>query len=240
MKSTWMRRAGLVDSRSSVQDVKFAPKHLGLLIATISSDGTLRIYEAPDIMNLSQWNPIHDICTNLSCTSLDWNPSPFHPPMIAVGSDDDGTNAYNVESGYNSEESTSKVILFEAAETSRRWFKVDVIPFFTGSVQDVSFAPNIGRDDHLLAVANGTDVKIVSIKPVSSWMDGSNGQQFSSPTGLPTPGPKYKYKLLAHFTEHASKVWKVEWNIMGTMLGSSSEDGTIKLWKCKFANWLDD
>ena len=66
-----------MDSRTEVNDVKFAPKHLGLqlvnrvyvlliiyryqfvcvcLKATCSTDGQLRIYEAPDVMNLSQWS----------------------------------------------------------------------------------------------------------------------------------------------------------------------------------------
>ena len=71
-----VKRASLVDSRTEVNDVKFAPKHLGLQLvrealnlwcsfahdehnsiqATCSTDGQLRIYEAPDVMNLSQWS----------------------------------------------------------------------------------------------------------------------------------------------------------------------------------------
>ena len=64
-----------MDSRTEVNDVKFAPKDLGLQLvrealnlwlaifmmnvciqATCSTDGQLRIYEAPDVMNLSQWS----------------------------------------------------------------------------------------------------------------------------------------------------------------------------------------
>lgn len=41
----WIRRTSLVDSRTSVTDVKFSPKLLGLLLATSSIDGTIRIYE---------------------------------------------------------------------------------------------------------------------------------------------------------------------------------------------------
>lgn len=71
----WIKRTTLVDSRTSVTDVKFAPKTLGLLLATCSADGYIRIYEAPDIMNLSQWTLQHDINCKLSCSSLSWNPS---------------------------------------------------------------------------------------------------------------------------------------------------------------------
>lgn len=82
----WVRRTNLVDSRTSVTDVKFAPKNQGLLLATSSVDGTIRIYEAPDIMNLSQWTLQHEIPCKLPLSCLSWNQSMFrlHTPMIAV------------------------------------------------------------------------------------------------------------------------------------------------------------
>lgn len=115
--SVQIKRTTLVDSRTSVTDVKFAPKHMGLMLTTCSADGVVRIYEAPDVMNLSQWSLQHEISCKLSCSCISWNPSrserrlhshisawkmhswssqlfvlPFssraHPPMIAVGSDD--------------------------------------------------------------------------------------------------------------------------------------------------------
>lgn len=82
----WTRRTNLVDSRTSVTDVKFGPKNLGLQLATCSADGIIRIYEAPDIMNISQWTLQHEIQCKLPLSCLAWNPSMFrlHAPMIAV------------------------------------------------------------------------------------------------------------------------------------------------------------
>jgi WD40 repeat protein len=71
----WIRRTNLVDSRTSVTDIKFAPKSLGLLLATCSADGVVRIYEAPDVMNLSQWTLQHELSCKLPCSCLSWNPS---------------------------------------------------------------------------------------------------------------------------------------------------------------------
>lgn len=51
----WARKAQLGDSRDSVKDIKFSPRHLGLKLATASSDGLVRVYEAVDVMNLSHW-----------------------------------------------------------------------------------------------------------------------------------------------------------------------------------------
>jgi len=73
----WVRRTTLVDSRTSVTDVEFAPKYLGLLLATASADGIIRIYEAPDIMNLSQWPVQHEISNKLPLSCLSWNTSTY-------------------------------------------------------------------------------------------------------------------------------------------------------------------
>uniref|UniRef100_A0A9J7XZU7 SEH1-like (S. cerevisiae) n=1 Tax=Cyprinus carpio carpio TaxID=630221 RepID=A0A9J7XZU7_CYPCA len=74
-QSHWIKRTTLVDSRTSVTDVKFAPKHMGLMLTTCSADGVVRIYEAPDVMNLSQWSLQHEISCKLSCSCISWNPS---------------------------------------------------------------------------------------------------------------------------------------------------------------------
>merc|ERR1711962_810674 len=66
----WVKKTSLVDSRTSVTDVKFGPKHLGLILATCSADGTVRIYEAQDVMNLSQWSPRDEIHVKLPCSCI--------------------------------------------------------------------------------------------------------------------------------------------------------------------------
>ena len=50
----------------------------------------VRIYEAQDVMNLSQWSPRDEIHVKLPCSCISWNPSVsrLHPPMVAVGSDE--------------------------------------------------------------------------------------------------------------------------------------------------------
>lgn len=72
-QSQWVKKISLVDSRTPVTDVKFAPKHLGLQLATCSADGVVRIYEAPDVMNLSQWSLNHEIACKLNCSCISWN-----------------------------------------------------------------------------------------------------------------------------------------------------------------------
>lgn len=71
----WVRRANLVDSRTSVTDVRFTPKNIGLFLSTCAADGILRIYESPDIMNLNQWSLQHEVSSKLSCSCLTWSSS---------------------------------------------------------------------------------------------------------------------------------------------------------------------
>lgn len=227
-QSHWVKRTSLVDSRTSVTDVKFAPKHLGLLLATCSEDGIIRIYEAPDVMLLSQWSPQHELNCKIPLSSIAWNCSRVHAPIIAVGSDDQN-------------EVCGKVILFQYFENSRKWDKIEVIESIVDPVHDVAFAPNIGRSFHLLGVAS-KDVRILSIKESkrdNNSLELSNNSSVNDKlTSISTIQQKYDIETKCIFNDHGSKVWRVCWNITGTIMASSGDDGFVRLWKANYlGNW---
>ena len=60
--SKWLLKATLSDSKKAVNDVKFAPRHLGLKVATASADGLVRVYEASDVFSLNYWQL--QVCSN--------------------------------------------------------------------------------------------------------------------------------------------------------------------------------
>ncbi|KAK0178300.1 hypothetical protein PV328_002264 [Microctonus aethiopoides] len=207
----WVRRTNLVDSRTSVTDVKFGPKTLGLVLATCSADGVIRIYEAPDVMNLSQWTLQHDISCKLACSCITWNPSisRFHPPMIAVGSDDPSTSV------------GGKIFIYEYSENSRRWTKTETLSNVVDPVHDITFSPNLGRSYHTLAIAT-KDVRIITLKPIQDSAQSSQS--------------RFEVTTAAQFDDHYCTVWRVCWNIMGTILASSGDDGCVRLWKDNYIN----
>jgi len=49
-----------------------------------------------------------------------------------------------------------------------------------------------------------------------------------------TSGFPYTIETAAQFNDHFCTVWRVAWNITGTVLASSGDDGCVRLWKCKF------
>ncbi|CAH0401477.1 unnamed protein product [Chilo suppressalis] len=225
---TWVKRSNLVDSRTSVTDVKFGPKHLGLLLVTCSADGIIRIYEAPDVMNLAQWTLQHEIPTKVSISCLTWNPSmsKINPPMLAVGSDEPNTT--NAIANVQTDKSTAcngKVFIYEYSEGSRRWTRTDCLSSVLEPVNDIAFAPNLGRSFHLLAVAT-KDVRIIKIEPIVDWNNpnSTNG------------GGRFKTEVLAAFEEHFSCAWRVSWNLTGTLLASSGDDCCVRLWKMQYLN----
>lgn len=56
--ATWVKKVQLAISKKAVNDVKFAQKKFGLILATASADGYVRIYEATDIFDLSNWEKL--------------------------------------------------------------------------------------------------------------------------------------------------------------------------------------
>ena len=179
---------------------------------TCSLEGSIRIYEAPDVMNITNWSNQYEITCGRACSSVTWNPSLFRGncPMIAIGSDDSSPTV------------GSKILIYELNEHGRDWQKI-----WTGVdelVFDIAFAPNNGRSFDLLGVATSKDVKIISIS-----------QDFDRDTTNTNSNKRYyKVQVIASLSDHGCQVWRVSWNITGTILASSGDDGAVRLWKGLF------
>lgn len=144
MSSPYVSRATLTESPRPVTCVQFAPRHWGLKLATGSADGTLRIYDAVDVCNVSQWPiaaSLETSGTNNGITCLSWCTGRFDPPTIAVGA-------------------AAGAVIYRYADAQRSW--AAILQLEAGkNLLSVAWAPNVGRRFHWLAAASDTDGLVI-------------------------------------------------------------------------------
>ena len=110
--------------------------------------------------------------------------------------------------------------IFQFNDNTRKWSSVDLCSGndrHTDAIHDICWAPNLGRSYHLIASASKD-------KTVRIWK-----------VELDASG-KWKGKLQEKFNEHNSEVWRVQWNITGTILASSGDDGNVRLYQSDHTN----
>ncbi|KAI8924044.1 WD40-repeat-containing domain protein [Entophlyctis helioformis] len=216
----WIERAKLADSKGSVHDIQFAPYHIGLKLASVGADGVMRIYEALDVVNLTQWTLMDDIEIVAGGSKesdgpycLSWCQSRTEPQMLVVGCGRDHT---------------AKIYRIDA---HNKWQPYEVLPGHGDVVTDVAWAPSMGRSFHLIATAcKDGHVRIFKLT------DENAGMSASALQGVGPTRRRFRVELMADLTEHGAEVWRVEWNVTGTILSSSGDDGHVRLWKASVLN----
>jgi nucleoporin SEH1 len=207
--SRWVARASLTEARRGVTCVEFAPRYWGLKLAVGSADGCVRIYEAIDIMNLTQWPLAATLQSfqegnNKGCTCLSWSTGRFEAPTLVAGG--------------------SHLVLYRYAKSpggTQAWHPILKLPSpENGDVLSVAWAPNVGRRFHYIASAEDSQLRIykLSRELVPPTKEGASGDGGPVPTILSTQ------TLATH-------VWRVQWNVTGTVLASSGDGGRVQLWK---------
>eukprot|EP01120_Amphizonella_sp_Union-15-10_P017471 TRINITY_DN9706_c0_g1_i1.p1 TRINITY_DN9706_c0_g1~~TRINITY_DN9706_c0_g1_i1.p1 ORF type:complete len:326 (+),score=58.38 TRINITY_DN9706_c0_g1_i1:45-1022(+) len=209
----WVQVAKIPDSHRSVDDVKFSPYQYGLRLAACSQDGVVRFYEAIDVTALSSWflySVLDRQKEGVKCVT--WCPFGMEKMMVATGSRAEKSSTSSV-TGTRRESAKGKV--WEYNEQQRKWILLLELSGHTNTINDIAWAPNIGRSYHLIATASkDTTVCIWKIQ----WIKGRDGS-------------KPEVKQLACFQDHNAEVWRVEWNVTGTILASSGDDGCVRLWR---------
>eukprot|EP01100_Stratorugosa_tubuloviscum_P011009 TRINITY_DN4830_c1_g1_i1.p1 TRINITY_DN4830_c1_g1~~TRINITY_DN4830_c1_g1_i1.p1 ORF type:complete len:310 (-),score=156.25 TRINITY_DN4830_c1_g1_i1:189-1118(-) len=109
--------------------------------------------------------------------------------------------------------------IWELNENNRQWSQVQQLVGPQRAITDVSWAPNIGRSFHLIASASKDGSVLI-------WKLTLNGRTFDVENfTLPHAGAK--------------EIWRLEWNITGTVLAGSGDDGIIWMWKQDSKNnWI--
>ena len=254
--SRWMNRASLTDARRATTCLEFAPNHFGLRLAVGSADGCVRIYEAVDTIDLAQWSleatlPLvststttattpstannnnnnnntsgHSAATAPHVSSLSWCTGRFEPLTLVVGG--------------------SQLRIFRYMEgTTHAWqsiLQLDTTTVSTmttsiPSIVKVAWAPNVGRRYHYIAATNTKEELMVFKLTRGDLLPNKKNNNTTTPKENTTSTPsapltlEWMQGLEDPSSKHHNKAWNCQWNVTGTVLASSGEDGVVQLWK---------
>ncbi|EGV61766.1 epoxide hydrolase, soluble (sEH) [Yamadazyma tenuis] len=216
----WMKLSTLaIESYGPIYDAVFAPNHLGFKLGCVGSDGIFRIYESLDPSDLSNWTLTTEIpilssqlpAKNLqSSFSIEWCPAKFsNSEKFIVIALDQGF-VYSSFADNKSDEA-------DGDDDSIKYKKIGNLPEHNGLIRSVSWAPSMGRGYHLIATGC-KDGYVRIFKAVEK-----NDQEL-------------KIETIATLNDHNGEVWRVNWNMTGTILSSAGDDGKVRLWKCNYRN----
>ncbi|KAJ1986509.1 epoxide hydrolase, soluble (sEH) [Dimargaris cristalligena] len=160
---------------------------------------------------LAQSNAFQEVGNNL-CIS--WCPTRFLTNTMAVGC---------------GREKDAKIYRFAGG----RWVVYEVLEGHTDIVHSISWAPQVGRSYHLVATAcRDTYVRIYRVDTsYSSDIVSGDSNDLVEEYEAAAPGLQLNATLVASFNDHGAEVWSVSWNVTGTILSSSGDDGKVRLWK---------
>eukprot|EP00658_Telonema_sp_P-2_P059021 TRINITY_DN4768_c0_g1_i1.p1 TRINITY_DN4768_c0_g1~~TRINITY_DN4768_c0_g1_i1.p1 ORF type:complete len:340 (-),score=73.18 TRINITY_DN4768_c0_g1_i1:398-1417(-) len=222
---TWVRKADLVDARLGVSDLKFAPHHLGLKLAAGSKDGFVRIYEAADSMKPDHWSLVHEFeggQRGLEVRCICWNPSRFDTPMIVVGCAKDNEHGDVVH--------TKSVLVWTYNEPYRKWLPLPILGDCpAGDVWSTCWAPNMGRSHHYIACCS-RDVG----QHLRLWEIPAGDDMFNPDDDGREVQPVFLVDEAGQTKDSSSQVRRVEWNLSGSTLATSGDDGEVSLWQCDY------
>ena len=257
--SRWVQKATLSDARRAVTSVEFAPRHLGLRLASGSADGVVRIYEALDTMNLNHWKLDGVIEAEVEDDNAGKNDSGQQKMNMGVGG---GTGGENSNSYLSSNEnmgvsslswctgrfepatlvvgfSSGRASVYRYDDGTRSWLEAIRLPNHATSagiprgVLDVAWAPNVGRSYHLIATCGKDNrLKVHRLKRGRGSGKGDEGSSSQQQSAAPSPSSSLVYEGTEDLDQ--SEVWRCQWNLTGTVLASSGDCGVVKLWKCSF------
>lgn len=226
LHSIWIKRYTFTENASfgSVSDFKFAPSMYGLACAMISEDGYIRVFEAPDLLNVSYWLLNWETTLNRSLSAFSWCKSVFRLqcPLFAIASDDPDYDGSQIEI-FEHNQYTHE---FQAI-CAKDWKGVFDI------VRDISFQSNFARRDDLLAVVTPEYLQLIYVKLVEDD-DGSGPNQGNYITHI---GPYTKVRLFDIHTEailrdNFAPLWRTAWSYDGSVVITASEEGIVRLYRC--------
>lgn len=222
----WRIAAELQHSRDSVLDVKFAPRGLGLWLASCGADKMVRLHEAPDVMDLNTWQMTYEFeaegahTGDRPCTPqcLAWNPSAHEGMSLVIGMADGSTHLWSLNEHLGG---WTRVL----ALTSHGGPSHAALPH-PDCIRDVCWAPDMGRSHHVIAIAS-RDRRVMIWEILRTQND--DGASLDGTADIKDARVQWSGECTCDLL-HDSQVWRVEWNSCGSMLAAAVDDGHVHIY----------
>ena len=209
--------------------IAFAPKHLGLKLCVVCSNGMIKVLTARDITNLSLWTLEHSVQIEAKSLCICWNETQWERPSFTVGCNQ--SRIVICEHFDSSQSQSGSHRLCESKTTKRAktninamkkcidWHCVQTIALPNNAsgkpfdIRGIAWSHRLAREHQSLAIGCSDGfVRIVQIC--------KNRKERQS-----------EWSLVFESNVHQSSVWKIKWNATGNVLLSAGDDAKIYLWK---------
>lgn len=222
--SSWRRVASITSLPDICVAVEFAPS--SLRFAAALADGTVRLYNADSTSYVvgsrglpaeasMTWTQEAEVSLDSgACSSISWNKCPFDPPMLVVGA---GNSAHVVE----------------YADRVDRWVLVCSLLSHTAAVTSVSWAPATGRTAHIIATGCRDGCVRAHWYYTRGEPTATEGALGGGVYGNGTPSSRVQSALTV-----GSPVSDLSFDVTGSMLVCSDENGQVHSWRQDFTGIL--
>lgn len=114
------------------------------------------------------------------------------------------------------------------------YVKVAELPGHDGLIRDVAWAPSMGRGYQLIATASKDG--FVRVFRINEEPDGTVAPALNTFDEMTADEsiPNLKVQQLGSFDDHHGEVWRVSWNLTGTILASAGDDARVRFWKASY------
>uniref|UniRef100_A0A7S3RAJ7 Uncharacterized protein n=1 Tax=Dunaliella tertiolecta TaxID=3047 RepID=A0A7S3RAJ7_DUNTE len=200
----WQQNATLQCGVAPIRHISFAPRQHGLLLSAASDDGCVRIWEAGRPLAPNSWT----LVSQLQVATPRAKGGPGCTSM--------SWRCYSPGVPPSLVVGTAdEAVVMQYVHAHMAWKKACSLKLSApGRVASIHWAPCLGRPQDLVAAAHGSTVDIFSLQASSA-----NGALEAE-----------LHSSLAHDAD----VWKVEWNMLGTCLGTATVSNRISVWRSNF------
>ncbi|EGR27557.1 sec13, putative [Ichthyophthirius multifiliis] len=231
-QGTW-RNTQIYDNES-IEDMKFGPKHLGLILAIARADGIIRIFMFKDMLNLQIQEKITEInITKLGINSISWSKNRFDKPMIAIGCKDFNTS--QIKHYCNVYGNTIKMP--EEVEKSECFqiYAINIIANQQKLNQQIKIYPDETKQNEFLHSQAVNDVSWSLHNGKSFHLIGTCGKEGAIVwylKNLEENQLQVLQKVILNYNLEV-EVWKISWNLSGQLVSTTDSAEEMNVYQSK-------